>query len=254
MPLFNSIVFTLWCRRAADWKHTASRASLCRWWPAAESPCARCTQQTCWESEDVQNGKERKWLSTWWMIQMCYLRTCWVKVFPHPQQSLLVLAVLHFGRRQVDDGSLHAVPLAAVEVDVRPAHHHVALHPAAGVGLQEVKVALLWHNRAATRESKQANTTHKPLLLGRTVERCWEQSGTTKLKPPAQPVSVIKRQVSRTWRESPVYQGRRWILWGLSSCPRGWTGPGRVWRLLTRVRCVCAWEVSLLYFTSIFHK
>lgn len=62
---------------------------------------------------------------------------------PHPQQGLFVLAVFHFGRRQVDDSSLHAVPLAAVQVDVGPAHHHVALHPAAGVGLQEVQVTLL---------------------------------------------------------------------------------------------------------------
>lgn len=76
---------------------------------------------------------------------------------PYPQQSLLVLAVLHFGRRQVDDSSLHAVPLAAVQVDVGPAHHHVALHPAAGVGLQEVQVTLLRHNWADKRQNKQTN-------------------------------------------------------------------------------------------------
>lgn len=86
---------------------------------------------------------------------MYYLWPSWTKVGSYPQQSLFVLAVLHFGRRQVDDGSLHTVPLAAVQVDVRPAHHHVALHPAAGVRLQEVKVALLWHDWAATGQNEQ---------------------------------------------------------------------------------------------------
>ena len=66
----------------------------------------------------------------------------------YPQQSLLVLAVFHLGRGQVDDGALHAVPLAAVQVDVGAPHHHVALHPAVGVGLQEVEVALLGHDGA----------------------------------------------------------------------------------------------------------
>ena len=70
----------------------------------------------------------------------------------YPQQSLLVLAVFHLSRRQVDDGALHAVPLAAVQVDVGSAHHHVALHPAVGVRLQEVEVALLGHDGAEAGE------------------------------------------------------------------------------------------------------
>lgn len=61
----------------------------------------------------------------------------------HLQHGLLVLAVLHLGRGEVEDGPLHRVPVAVVDVDVGPPHHHVALHPAVGVRLQEVDVALL---------------------------------------------------------------------------------------------------------------
>lgn len=162
-------LFTLWCRLAVDWKHTASRASLCRWWPAAVSLCAQCTQQMCWESED---GTKKITIQKMNLYIGDCLWTCWNEAGPYPQQSLLVLAVLHFGRRQVDDGSLHAVPLAAVQVDIGPAYHHVALHPAAGVGLQEVQVTLLRHNWAANRQNKQTNGTHKPLTLDRMSKSC----------------------------------------------------------------------------------
>lgn len=64
LQLESYYLFTLWCRLAEDWKHTASRASLCRWWPAAVSLCAQCTQQMCWESEDgtKKNNTENEFI------------------------------------------------------------------------------------------------------------------------------------------------------------------------------------------------
>lgn len=61
----------------------------------------------------------------------------------HLQHGLLVLAVLHLRRGEVEDGPLHRVPVAVVDVNVWPSHHHEAFHPAVGVWLQEVDVAFL---------------------------------------------------------------------------------------------------------------
>ena len=59
------------------------------------------------------------------------------------KHGLLVLAVLDMGRGEVEDGSLHAVSLCIVDVDVRTSHHYIALHPAVAMRLQEMQVALL---------------------------------------------------------------------------------------------------------------
>lgn len=67
----------------------------------------------------------------------------------YPQKCLFVFAVFDLSRREVDDRSLNAVSFAAVKVHVRPAHHHVTPHPAAGVWLQEVQIAFLWHDGTA---------------------------------------------------------------------------------------------------------
>lgn len=78
----------------------------------------------------------------------------------HLQHSLLVLAVLHLGGGEVEDGPLHRVPLAVVDVDVWPPHHHEALHPAVGVRLQEVDVAFLGYDGAGeSKVGKKKNHT-----------------------------------------------------------------------------------------------
>lgn len=84
------------------------------------------------------------------MVYFCYIYDILGRSFcqSYPEQSLLVLAVLHLGRGEVDDSALHIVPVVAVQVDVGPAHHYIALHPATGVGLQEVQVAFLRHDGA----------------------------------------------------------------------------------------------------------
>lgn len=86
------------------------------------------------------------------LIYRPLLLRCWSESLPYPQQGLFVLAVFHFCRRQVDDGPLHAVPLAAVQIDVGPAYHNVTLHPATGVGFQEVQITFLGHNRARNKD------------------------------------------------------------------------------------------------------
>lgn len=72
---------------------------------------------------------------------------------------MLLLAVLHLGGGKVNDGSLHAVSLTAVQIDIRTPHHHKALHPAAGVGLQEVQVAFLRHDGTAGTKTTTTSTT-----------------------------------------------------------------------------------------------
>lgn len=68
------------------------------------------------------------------------VRTC---MWAHLEHGLLVLAVLDMGRGEVEDGSLHAVSLCIVDIDVRTSHHHITLHPAVGIRLQEMQVTLL---------------------------------------------------------------------------------------------------------------
>lgn len=166
---------------------------------------------------------------------------------PHPQQGLFVLAVFHFGRRQVDDSSLHAVPLAAVQVDVGPAHHHVALHPAAGVGLQEVQVTLLWHNWAA---NKHKNPDIRQVSLKVPLSSSMIQIQTIPLYTQR---LRIKWYVSPTWHGSPVCRGQRCILSGPSFCPLGWMGPDLVWKLLNWVQCVYTKKLKWLNSSQTMH-
>lgn len=65
----------------------------------------------------------------------------WLPV-PYLEHGLLVLAVLHLGLGEVEYGPLDRILVRVVDVDVRTPHHHETFHPAVGVRLQEVQVAL----------------------------------------------------------------------------------------------------------------
>lgn len=94
-----------------------------------------------------------------------HLLCCWIESLSYPQQGLFVLAVFHFCRRQIDDGPLHAVPLAAVQVDVGPAHHNVTLYPATGVRFQEVQITFLGHDRARNKHIMNLRGNEMRLFL-----------------------------------------------------------------------------------------
>lgn len=61
----------------------------------------------------------------------------------HLQHGLLVFAVLYLCRGQVKNGPFHCVSLCVVDVDIRPAYHHISLNPAITVGLQELQITFL---------------------------------------------------------------------------------------------------------------
>lgn len=164
------------------------------------------------------------------------LLCCWTESLPYPQQGLFVLAVFHFCRRQVDDGPLHAVPLAAVQIDVGPAYHNVTLHPATGVGFQEVQITFLGHNRAR----------NKHIMNLRQNE--WDFS---------QNLLPLRRETDLgfgigrflTWHGFLVCLEQMCILWEPSSCPQGWMGPDRASKLQKRVQWVYKQQMSQIKFS-----
>lgn len=101
-------------------------------------------------------------LFVYWPLR---LLCCWIESLSYPQQGLFVLAVFHFCGWQVDDGPLHAVPLAAVQVDVGPAHHNVTLYPATGVRFQEVQITFLGHDRARNEHIMNLRANEMRLFL-----------------------------------------------------------------------------------------
>lgn len=63
------------------------------------------------------------------------------------EHSLLVFAVLHLSRGEVEDSPFHRVLVTVVDEDVGPPHHHKVLHPRVGARLHEAQETLLGDDR-----------------------------------------------------------------------------------------------------------
>lgn len=64
------------------------------------------------------------------------------------EHGLLVFAVFHLSRGEVEDTPLHRVLVAVVDEDVGPTHNYKVLHPRVGARLHEAQEAFLRYYRS----------------------------------------------------------------------------------------------------------